>query len=600
MPDDASKPADVPVGPTSEPDPITYLVDLSGREQHLVGVTMRIPPDLARDGGRLTVPTWTPGSYVIRDYVHHLQRISARDAADRPIALIPDGVSSWQVPAIDGELIVELEWYAFEASVRTNHVDDHHALLVGAATFPCLEPARGRAHHVHLTGVAHDHEVASLLPGDGDGPYIAEDHDHLVDAAFEVGALRTSAVDVHGVEHRVVWAGHGQGVDVRGLADDLGRLAHAAAELFGGDLPAQRFTVLAIDGEGGGLEHRDGCVISFPPHATTDPERRRRLQSLMSHEHFHLWNVRRMTPHELVTPPLDAPVLTTSLWIAEGWTSYYDRLLPARAGLWRTAELLSSLDRVRDTVDGLPGARIQSLHDASRTAWTKFYRRDENTPNSGTDYYTHGALAAFVLDLRLRRVDPDGDGLDAVVRDLWRRHGIDERGRPRGYTEQDVLDALARAGGDGTAALAEQLTTAPGVPDPTPDLDVIALTEVLDPDATADAVPHLGVLIQPEGGRIRLRSVLREGPAWRAGVSGGDELVAIESETLTAEELPTVLRRHGADTTVRLTLRRGPRVIERDVTLERAAPRPRLRFDETASPAAQARFTRWSGQALPG
>jgi predicted metalloprotease with PDZ domain len=583
MPDDAAA-------------PISYLVDLSGREQHLVGVTMRLPADLSEQGGRLTIPTWTPGSYVVRDYVHHLQRITAHDASGESITLSPDGVSAWRVPPTASELTIELEWYAFETSVRTNHVDDRHALLVGAATFPCFESARGREHHVHFASVAVDHDTAAMLPGEGHGPYVADDYDHLVDSAFEVGTLRAASVDVHGVEHRVVWAGHGDGVDVRGLTDDLGRIAHAATELFDGDLPAERYTVLAIDGDGGGLEHRDGCVVAFPPHATTDPERRRRLQSLLAHEHFHLWNVRRMMPHELVTPPLDTPVLTTSLWIAEGWTSYYDRLLPSRAGLWRTSELLSSFDRLRDTVGDLPGARLQSLHDASRTAWTKFYRRDENTPNAGTDYYAQGALAAFALDLRLRSVAPDSDGLDVVLRDLWSRHGVDADGRPRGYSEQDVLDALARAGGDEVAALAERLTTIPAVPDLSPDLGVIALTEVPDP---ADDVPRLGVLVQTEGGRIRLRSVLRDGAAWHAGVSGGDELVAIDGETLTPEELPTVLRRHGAESTVRLILRRGPRVIERQVRLERAVPRPRLRFDEHADPAAQARFMRWSGQPSP-
>jgi len=592
MPDDASGPR----GAADGPSPVTYVVDLSGRDQHLVGVSMRLPADLAAEGGRLTVPTWTPGSYVVRDYVHHLQRIAAHDASGQPVALEPDGISAWRVAPVASEVVIELEWYAFETSVRTNHVDDRHALLVGAATFPCFESARSRAHHVHFTGVAIDQDVAAMLPGAGHGPYVADDHDHLVDSAFEIGVLRGSSVDVHGVEHRVVWAGHGDGVDVRGLTDDLGRIAHAATALFEGDLPAQRYTVLAIDGEGGGLEHRDGCVVAFPPHATTDPERRRRLQSLLAHEHFHLWNVRRMMPHELVTPPLDTPVLTTALWIAEGWTSYYDRLLPSRAGLWRTADLLTSFDRLRDTVRDLPGARIQSLHDASRTAWTKFYRRDENTPNAGTDYYTQGALAAFVLDLRLRRLAPDGDGLDAVLRDLWRRHGVDEHGRPRGYGEQDVLDALSRAGGDDVVELAVRLTTVPAVPDPSPDLEVIALTEAPD---TEDDVPRLGVLVQPEGGRIRLRSVLRDGAAWRAGVSGGDELVAIDGETLTPEELSTVLRRHGAESTVRLTLRRGPRVIERHVQLERAEPRPRLRFDERADAAAQARFMRWSGQAPP-
>jgi predicted metalloprotease with PDZ domain len=577
--------------------PVTYLVDLSGRDQHLVGVTMRVPADAAAQGGRLTVPTWTPGSYVVRDYVHHLQRIAARDAAGRPVTLVPDGVSAWQVPPVEGELIVELEWYAYDASVRTNHVDDHHALLVGAATFPCLEPTRERAHHVHLTGVAHGQDVAALLPGDGLGPYVASDHDHLVDAAFTVGTLRSSSVDVHGVEHRIVWSGHGAGVDVRGLTDDLGRLAHAATALFEGDLPAPRYSVLAIDGEGGGLEHRDGCVVAFPPHASTEPERRRRLQSLLAHEHLHLWNVRRLMPAELLRPPLDTPVVTTSLWIAEGWTSYYDRLLPGRAGLWSTAELLSSFDRLRDTLADTPGADIQSLHDASRTAWTKFYRRDENTPNAGTDYYAHGALAAFTLDLRLRRLDPDGDGLDGVLRDLWRRHGVDPAGRPRGYTADDVLAALVRAGGDEVGALAVRLTTVPGLPDPSPDLEVVALTEVAD---DGDGAPRLGVLVAGEGAVIRLRSVLRGGPAWQAGVSGGDELLAIDGETLTPEELTTVLRRHGADTSVRLTLRRGPRIVTREVRLERALPRWRLREDPDADAAARARFTRWSGLPTAG
>lgn len=590
-----SEPAPPSTGPDAGAAPVTALVDLSAREQHLVTVTMRVPADLAEQGGRLTVATWTPGSYVVRDYVHHLQHLVVRDGAGRDVAVEPDGVSAWTVPPVAGELVVELEWYAFDASVRTNHVDDHHVMLVGAATFPCFGPARDRPHHVHVTGITHDEEVASLLPGQGLGPYVADDHDHLVDAALVTGPLRTSAVDVHGVEHRVVWAGHGDGVDVRGLTDDLGRIAHAATALLGGDLPVERYTVLAIDGEGGGLEHRDGCVVAFPPHASTEPERRRRLQSLLAHEHLHLWNVRRLVPEALLRPPLDVPVLTPSLWLAEGWTSYYDRLLPARAGLWGVDELLTALDRLRHSVEETPGAWRQSLHDASRTAWTKFYRRDENSPNAGTDYYAQGALAAFTLDLRLRRLDPTGEGLDAVLRDLWRRHGPDASGRPRGYAEQDVLDALVRAGGDEAAALAERLTTLPVPPDPLPDLEVLGLEAVPDDDTT----PRLDVLLDTGGGRIRVRSALRDGAAWRAGVSGGDELLAIDGETLTADELPTVLRRHGAGTTVRLTLRRGPRILDRTVVLDVARPRTRLRVAPGAGAMARERFTRWSGQAAP-
>jgi predicted metalloprotease with PDZ domain len=179
---------------------------------------------------------------------------------------------------------------------------------------------------------------------------------------------------------------------------------------------------------------------------------------------------------------------------------------------------------------------------------------------------------------------------------MWRRHGVDEHGRPRGSTDQDVLDAFARAGGEETATFVEHLTTVPGVPDLTGDLAVLGLTEDTDPK---DDVPRLGVLVENRGERIVLRTVLRDGPAWHAGISGDDVLLAIDGETLSPAELPTVLRRHGAATTVQLTVRRGPRILERAVRLEAAAPRPRLRTVTATDAATRARFSRWSGQTLP-
>ena len=69
---------------------ITYEVDLSLRRQHLVGVTMTVPADLA-PGALLVVPTWTPGSYVERDYVHHLQAATATDSDGVDVPLTPEG-----------------------------------------------------------------------------------------------------------------------------------------------------------------------------------------------------------------------------------------------------------------------------------------------------------------------------------------------------------------------------------------------------------------------------------------------------------------------------------------------------------------------------
>jgi predicted metalloprotease with PDZ domain len=578
-------------------EPVSYLVDLSAREQHLVTVRMHIPLDALTDGARLSIAAWTPGSYVIRDYVHHLQHLSAHTDDGTPVELMPEGVSTWSLPPVaagSGAVRITLEWYAFDLTVRTNHVDDRHALLVGAATFPFVTGARERPHEVHFEGLRPDEQVTSLLPGGDAGPFLAEDHLHLVDAAFEIGAHPEASRDVEGVEHRIVWAGVGA-VDIDALADDLTRIARSSRELFGARPPIPRYTVIAIDGEGGGLEHRDGCVVAFPANAMADPQRRHRIIGLLTHEYLHLWNVRRMAPEALVDPALDRPVLSPSLWIAEGWTSYYDRILPARAGLRDVPGMLEDLTALRHVVESTPGAALQSLHDASRTAWTKHYRRDENSPNAGTDYYAQGALAAFELDLRLRLGDPEGDGLDAVLRELWRRFGTSE-GRPRhGYTEPDVLDVLERIGGAAVAERCLRLTTVPGVPDIAPLLSAVGLQLEEEPTGA----PELGVVTGGETGRSVLRTVLRGGPAWRAGVSGGDVLLAVDDETVRLSELETLLRRRGAGARVLLTLERGARVLRREVVLGAPRTTHRISIDSSAAPRARTAFERWCAQPFP-
>lgn len=578
--------------------PIVATLDLSAREQHLVTVELQLPAELLVEGGRLVMPTWTPGSYVVRDYVHHLQRITLRDGSGARVPLEVDGVSAWRIPALapaGSPVTVELEWYAFDLSVRTNSVDDDHVLLLGAASFPFLEGARELPHHVLLTGLRPDDVVTSLLPGSDAGPYAAEDHQHLVDAAFAVGTHRAAVRVVAGIEHRVVWAGRGEPVDVELLADDLAVLADAAVALFDGELPAPRYTVIVVDGEGGGLEHRDGCVVALRAEAVADPDRRQRIDGLLSHEHLHLWNVRRMAPVALVDPDLEHPVVTPSLWIAGGWTSYYDRVLPARAGLRPVDGLLEDLSALISIVERTPGVALQSLHDASRSAWTKHYRRDENSPNAGTDYYAHGAAVAFELDLRLRQHDPDGDGLDAVLRALWRRFGT-RAGRPQhGYTEDDVLELLAQAGGDALAARCVVLTSLPGAPELEPHLSAVGLRLENEPPGP----PELGMLRAPDPSRVVIRSVLRGGAAWRAGVSGGDVLIAIDEALVRPDTFDASLRRLVPGSTVRLSLERGRRLLHRTVTLGPTGQRSHIALDEAATHVARAAFTRWCGQAFP-
>jgi predicted metalloprotease with PDZ domain len=574
-------------------EPLRYEIDLTQRDQHLVTVTLTVPGELS-SGARLYLPTWTPGSYFMRDYVHHLQTITAADA-DGPVPLELAGHTGWQVTDdVTGPLTVVYELYANELTVRTNHVDDHHALLVGAATFVLVEGARNHPHEVRVHATTGD-RVWALLPGDGDR-YRADDADHLVDSAFEVGDFPSATCDVRGVPHHVVWAGHGGAPDLDRITRDLAKMAEAGIDLFDGDLPVDEYTFLCVgwDEGGGGLEHRDGAVLMMPVTTFQDADTYARFQSLMAHEYLHLWNVKRLAPQELTEPDLVGHTHSRLLWVAEGWTAYYDELLPVRAGVWDLDRFLKTLGRQLDVVLDRPGAAYQSLEESSYHAWTKQYVRDENSLNTGVDYYGHGAVVAWCLDLLIRRSRPGSRGLDEALRSLWQQFGTSGAG----FTDDDVRKAVSAASGEDLAGFFDRHVRGRELP-PIEDLVEVVGLQVTRPTPDEGAAPWFGAEVAETDSGVTATAVYRDGPAWSAGLTGDDELLAIDGQAIKRGQLDGVLRRYEPDATIEVVVRRGPRVLTRTVTL--ADPRPPRKVVPVDDPttAQAAAFTAWTGQPHP-
>ncbi len=595
------------------PLPLRHVVSLRERNQHLVTVTLTIPDDV--DGPvRLVMPTWTPGSYVMRDYVHHVQRLEVRDADGHEVATVPCGHTAWEVDRA-GPLEVTWELYANEHTVRTNHVDDHHALLVAPATFLAVEGCRDREHRVAFADgvVAH-----GMLPrearseGDGDpadddrprdGDFVAATFDLLVDSAFEVEGRTSFPIvtrTVDDVAHRFVWSGHGPGPDVDRVGDAMAAIAEATAALLDDDLPQPAYTYLCTSWErgGGGLEHRDGSVLQMPATALVGEDGLARFWTLLAHEYLHLANVKRLTPAELVRPSLVEHVHTTSLWVAEGWTSWFEGPLCVRAGLWDVDRLLRDLARRVDGVRHRPGVRLQSITEASWTAWTKAYVVDENSANAGTDYYRHGSLVAWCLDLLVRRRRPDGGGLDDAFRLLWRTFGdTSDRTPTVGYEPADVVDAVSEAAGTDLTWFFDEYVTGRAFP-PVADLvDVVGLD--LDVKVDDDAPPLLGVATSDDDQGVVIDAVERWGPAWQAGLTGGDRLLAVDGVRVERDRLADVLRAHEPGDDVEVAVFSGPRLLRRRVTLGEPRGRTRLRPIDDPTPDQRTAFTAWLGQDLP-
>jgi len=507
-------------------------LDLRQPHRHLVEVELRVQPRCHPQ--RLRLPAWTPGSYLIRDYVRTLEALRA-EASEQPLPLERLGVAEWRVDAsaCSGPVTLRYRIQASELTVRTCHLDADHGVLPLAGVVLLVEGERWMPHSLELLLPA-DWQGFVPLPQEPAGRWLAQDFDQLIDSPVVAGPHPAHDFELAGVPHR--WVGWGQDLPRLdpGWLEDVGRVCLQCCQLLDEPAPAASsylFVLLQPLVGYGGLEHDDGCLLLYGRRELQRPEGRRRLLQLVAHEYLHQWNVRRLRPAELCPIDYDRPTIVPTLWFAEGLTSYFDQLLPVAAGLAVERELLEDLGADLSRYLLSPGRAVQSLRASSQEAWVKLYRPDAYAPDSQISYYLKGAVLALVLDLRLRE---RGSWLGAVLRDLWLSHG---RCR-RGYSEAELLAAFSAH----DPSLTEQLPRwLEGLEDPPLHEALASVGLRLVKEISGQW--GCGLRAESETGSLILRRVERDGPAMRAGLQVGDELLALDDQRLRSpEDLALVLR----------------------------------------------------------
>ena len=508
-----------------------YRVEPADPSAHLFTVTLTVPePEAAQ---RVSLPAWIPGSYLLREFARHLQKLTARQDG-KAVAVQQLDKASWQVDCVPSSpLVLSYEVYAFDNSVRTAWLDDQRGFFNGTSL--CLK-VHGQEKSVHelelVAPKSHPNwEVATGLEPvktgkRGFGTYCAADYDELVDCPVELGAFFSAEFRAGGVPHRVVIAGATEAFDSARLLADMQKICEAQIRFWHDRRrpPFKHYLFLlnAVHDGYGGLEHRNSTALiasrsdlpRLGDSRLTDGYVT--LLGLISHEYFHTWNVKRLRPAEFAHYEYKQENYTQLLWFFEGFTSYYDDLLLRRAGLIDDATYLKLLTKTINQVLQTPGREVQSVAQSSFDAWVKYYRQDENTPNATVSYYTKGALVALCFDLTLR---VEGHTtLDEVLRALWARC----KGGP--MAEADFAAVLKELGG--RAFTREFGAWVHGTRE-------LPLKELLEQhgvavlEEPAQLQQRLGLRVNESQGVV-LKNVMRGGAAEQAGMAAGDEWVGIE------------------------------------------------------------------------
>jgi predicted metalloprotease with PDZ domain len=514
----------VPEGGPAGVGPLLAL-DLREPGRHLVRACLSLQP--RRLTLTLRLPAWTPGSYLIRDYVRTLEGLEIHQAGRE---LMPQrrGVAEWQLHLETLEpLLIRWRILATELTVRTCHLSGDHGFLALAGVALLVEGERWHPHRLTLQ-LPEGWQPFVPLPRQADGSWLASDFDTLVDTPIEAGPHPCHNFVVADVPHRwVSWGGDPAADDPAWLAD-VEQVCLATCRLMGVERPPAEdylFVLHLLEQAYGGLEHDRSCVLQYGRRALRRPEGRRKLLQLVAHEYLHQWNVRRLRPAELAPIDFGGPAIVPTLWFAEGVTSYLDQFLPVAAGLGDEASLLEDLGADLSRFRLTAGRRVQSLRASSEEAWVKLYRQDAHSHDTQISYYLKGSVLTLVLDLHLRRV---GSWIGAVLRQLWGSHGHWRRG----YRQADLIAAFADHAPDLSTLLPQWLesTDDPPIDDALREVGLRLVPEL-------GSLPFAGWQTEVSGaGGLQLRRVDREGPAQRAGLQVGDELLAVDGQRVRADD----------------------------------------------------------------
>ena len=569
---------------------IQYTVWPADLHGHRFRVKLHIAnPDPS--GQVLQMPTWIPGSYLIRDFSKHIESIEAVSAigAKKKITLERIDNDHWRLPPVNGPIEILTTVYAFDSSVRAAYLDSERAFF--NATSLCLA-VKGQEHLPCSLAITApeaafaDHWTvqttlrAAKTDGRGFGFYLARNYDDLLDHPVAMGEFQLVHWKSNGTAHRMAIQGCNHLVDSKRLANDLHAICSSTIELF--EPKTKRapfgeylFLVNAVLNGYGGLEHRNSTALlcrrdQIPQENILFEESSyREFLGLCSHEYFHAWLVKRIQPKAFQPYDLAKRNHTRLLWVFEGFTSYYDDLQLLRS---KRINLKTYLRLVSDNWNGIlrgPGRQKQSLADSSFDAWTKYYQADENTPNAVVSYYGKGALLALGLDLQIRAFSKNKQSLDDLMRLIWQKHGI----TLEGITENGLDNLLLELLGDGFSKTWNDIKARYvfGVEDiPIQkwiDSNLVAVK--LKPQTTLEKLKlKFGMRHTDANGWLKVTHVLDGGIAQAAGLSAGDLLASVDGQRITSARWDRVLGSLAENSNARMTFYRDDLEHERMVSLQ--------------------------------
>jgi len=571
-----------------------------------VAVTFRaVPPGALQ----LRMSRSSPGRYALHEFAKNVYALKAVDSKGRALTVTRPNPHQWDVRGHDGTVKVTYTLFGDRGDGTYAGIDRSMAHLNIPATFAWARGLESRPIRVTFHRPDSSWTVATqLFPTKDSSTFTAPHLQYFMDSPTHLGAQSWYEWDAttNGKSQKLRIALHhlGTAEEAQRFVDATRQIVEQEAKVFGTlpEFDGGTYTFLADYlpwAAGDGMEHRNSTSLTSTgslARSMTD------LLGTVAHEFFHAWNVERIRPKALEPFSFEEANMSGELWLAEGFTSYYGPLAMRRAELQSDAEFAEDMAGAVNLVMHAPGRRFFSAVEMSQQAPftdAAVSIDPQNKGNTFISYYPFGQAIGLALDLTLRA---RGKSLDDFMREMWSRHGVQQRNHApvKPYSVADARAALARVTGD--AAFATDFFN--------------RYIEGREAAPYAELLRQGGFVLRPsragrawigdvglryEAGKAAVTGVTPIGsPLYAAGVDRNDRLVSLDGRALaSADDWGAVLAAHKPGDPLPLVFESRGKTINAMVTLSESPRIEIVPFEaagETVTDAIRAFRASWLGR----
>ncbi len=502
---------------------IFYTIDCDNAQQHFIKIKVQFPVD--ENKTIIHLPSWRPGRYELGNFAKNIKNFKVFNDQNKAVNFHKINKDSWEISSNETKYIkIEYQYYANELNAGSSYFDEQQLYVNPVNCFLYAEGKELFPISLELN-IPKNYTIASSLVQENNF-LLAENFDELVDSPFicsenlEKRSYSVADTNFH------IWFNNQLNIPWERVLTDFRSFTVKQIEDFG-EFPVseyhfliQSLPYLAYHG----VEHLKSTVITLGPSYDLFENRYEELLGVSSHELYHVWNVKSIRPKELLPYNFKKENYSELGYIYEGITTYLGDLYLLKSGVFSLENYLKELSAQFQKHFDNPGRFAYSVAQSSYDTWLDGYV--PGVPGRKVSIYTEGCLLAFVMDAKIRKATNNKRGIEEVMKRLYYNFAQNNKG----YTKKDFIDQLENICGysfqdffndyvHGTTPYETILLEA---------LDFIGL-ELIQTPSNSYSEANLGMKTVNQANHLLISAIYPGSPADMAGLSLGDELIALNT-----------------------------------------------------------------------